>query len=110
MKKKNIESIEEALKILNAAAKDEKNELLSELKDNYQDLKGVVVDVENKINSKLHDIKDSAQASKSDVKLTLNDLAEDIEDATKNDPWKAIKYATFAGAMLGFLIGSNRNK
>jgi ElaB/YqjD/DUF883 family membrane-anchored ribosome-binding protein len=93
--------INEALELLNAAARDKKGELQAAMVNKYADLSSVVSSFTDQMKSRATE---KFEAGKQKV----IDVATDIDKSVHKNPWAYIGGAAAAAMLLGFLLGRSR--
>jgi len=93
--------IEEALEMLNAAARDHKAELQTAMENKYADISSVVRAFTN-------EVKSQASEKIDDAKHKAGEIATGIDKNAHKNPWAYIGGAAAAGPALGFLFGRSR--
>ena len=106
------ENIEEALKLLEEAAKMKKNELKSVLSDKYTHLKSVIVEAEHGLvhslsDAKKHAVEAAAHAKEVGVEKA-KELAGDVDASVHRNPWAYIGGTAVIGLLLGYVLGRDR--
>jgi hypothetical protein len=108
MTSKHPTTILDALKILEEAAKDKKEELQSVFDGNYEHLKGLVLENEKSLLKTLHHAKDSAVGAASDLEKeglrVARELGHDVDKNVREFPWHYIGGSVLAGLLLGFAL------
>jgi ElaB/YqjD/DUF883 family membrane-anchored ribosome-binding protein len=106
------EKITEALKLLEEAARDKKDELRGLISNKYSYLKDVVADTE-------HDIKDSLAIAKKRAMDAVSkatdiggkkakEIAEDVDEVVHDNPWPVIGGVALASLLIGYILGRNK--
>lgn len=93
--------INEALELLNAAARDKKAELQAAMGVKYTDLASVVSEFAG-------DLKQTASEKFERGKQKVVDVATDIDKSVHKNPWAYIGGAAAAAMVVGFLLGRSR--
>jgi len=93
--------IEEALEMLNAAAREHRAELQTAMENKYADLSSVVREFTN-------EVKSQASEKVDDAKHKVGEIATGIDKSAHKNPWAFIGGASAAGLALGFLLGRSR--
>jgi ElaB/YqjD/DUF883 family membrane-anchored ribosome-binding protein len=93
--------INEALELLNAAARDKKSELQSAMEEKYTDLSSVV-------SVFAEQMKTRATEKYQDGKQKVVDCATGIDKSVHQNPWAYIGGAAAAAMMCGFFMGRSR--
>jgi len=113
MTTKSPTTILEALKILEEAAKDKKEELQSVFDGNYEHLKELVLEKEKSLLKSLHHAKDSAVDAASDLEKEglrmARELGHDVDKNVHEFPWQYIGGSVLAGLLLGFALRGHRD-
>lgn len=106
------EKIVEALKLLEEAAKEKKDELKSVVSDKYTHLKKVIAETEQRVGKSFSDAKDvsvEAIVHAKDVSIEkARDLARDVDQNVHRNPWPFIGGTALGGFLLGYLLGRDR--
>ncbi len=95
--------INEALELLNAAARDKKAELQAAMQDKYTDLSSVV-------SAFTHQMRERAGEKYEAGKQKVVDVATDIDHSVHKHPWAYIGGAAATALVFGFLLGRSRRK
>lgn len=93
--------INEALELLNAVARDRKNELQSAIQGKYTELRSVVAGF-------TEDVKTRASESLEAGKQKVEEVATDIDKSVRRNPYAFIGGAALAGLVIGMLISRSR--
>ena len=105
-------SIEEALHILEEAAKQKKDELKSVMSDKFTHLKNVIVETESGLVKSLADAKrHAAEAAVHAKEVSIEkarELAGDVDKKVHSNPWPYIGGTAVIGLLLGYILGRNR--
>ena len=112
MEHTSSENILEALKLLEEAATQKKDELKSVMSDKYAHLKSVIVETESSLVKSLSDARTyavEAAAHAKDVGVEkARELACDVDKSVHQSPWPYIAGAAGIGLLLGCILGRNR--
>ena len=105
-------NIAEALRLLEEAAKQKKDELKSVMSDKYTHLKSVIVDAEGSLAkslsaAKTHAIEVAAHAKEVGVEKA-KEIACDVDESVHRNPWPYIGGTAVVGLLLGYILGRNR--
>lgn len=106
------EKITEALKLLEEAARDKKDELRHLMANKYAHLKDVASDTE-------HDIKESLAIAKkraADALAQATDIGEkrakeiagEVDESVHENPWPYIGGVALASLLIGYILGRNK--
>ena len=93
--------INEALELLNAAARDKTTELQATMENKYTELSAVVSAFTDQMKNRATD---KFEAGKQKVV----DVATDIDKSVHKNPWAYIGGAAAAALVFGFLLGRSR--
>ena len=93
--------INEALELLNAAARDKTTELQAAMENKYTELSAVVSAFTDRMKNRATD---KFEAGKQKVV----DVATDIDKSVHKNPWAYIGGAAAAALVFGFLLGRSR--
>jgi ElaB/YqjD/DUF883 family membrane-anchored ribosome-binding protein len=111
MEHTSSEKILEALKLLEEAAAQKKDELKSAISDKYTHLRNVIVETESSLAKSLsdagkHAVKATAHAK--DVGVgKARELAGDVDRNVHHNPWPFIGGTAGVGLLLGYILGRN---
>jgi ElaB/YqjD/DUF883 family membrane-anchored ribosome-binding protein len=112
MEHTSSEKIAEALKLLDEAAKQKKDEVRTLMSDKYAHLKNVIVETESNLVKSLSDAgKHAVQAATHarDVSVEkARELAGDVDKHVHHNPWHYIAGTAAVGLLLGYILGRNR--
>ena len=112
MEHTSSEKISEALKLLEEAAQQKKDELKSVMSDKYTHLKSVIVEAESSLGKSLSDAKKravEAAAHAKDVGVEkAREIAHDVDANVHQNPWAYIGGTAVVGLLLGYILGRNR--
>lgn len=106
------EKISEALKLLEDAARDKKDELRHLMSNKYAHLKEAVSETE-------HDIKESLAIARKRAADALakakeiggakaKEIAEDLDEQVHENPWPYIGGVALASLLIGYILGRNK--
>lgn len=106
------EKIADALKLLEEAAMQKKDELKSAMTDKYMHLKNVIVETEGNFVKSLSDVRKhavEAAAHAKDVGIEkAREMAGDVDKRVHSNPWPFIGGSAAIGLLLGYILGRNR--
>lgn len=106
------EKISEALKLLEEAAKEKKDELKHTMSDKYQHLKNVVLETESSLARSLSDARkhamDAALHAKDVSVEKAREIAGDVNKNVHQNPWPYVAGTAAVGLLLGYILGRNR--
>ena len=112
MESTSSEKISEALKLLEEAATQKKDELKSMVSDKYTHLRSVIAETESSLAQSLSDAGQravEAAAHARDVGVEkAREVARDVDKSVHRNPWPYIAGTAVAGLLLGYILGRNR--
>jgi ElaB/YqjD/DUF883 family membrane-anchored ribosome-binding protein len=112
MEHTSSEKISEALKLLDAAATQKRDELKSALTDKYTHLKNAIVETESSLAKSLADARKHAVEAATHAKDVgvekVRDVAHDVDKSVRRNPWPYIAGTAAGGLLLGYLLGRSR--
>jgi len=112
MEHTSSENMSEALKLLEEAARQKKDELKAALSDKYANLRSLIMETEGGIGKSLacakHDMLQAvAQAKDASVEKAC-EITRNLDKSVHQSPWPYIAGAAAIGALLGFSMGRSR--
>ncbi len=106
------QNIAEALKLLDEAAHQKKDELKSVMSDKYAHLKRVIVETEGTLAKSLSDAGTQAvgvAVHAKDVGVEkAREIANDVDQSVRSNPWPYIGGTAVIGLLFGYILGRNR--
>ncbi|MEI7898676.1 MAG: hypothetical protein WCK89_00370 [bacterium] len=106
------ENIAEALKLLEEAAKQKKDELKNVMSDKYTHLKNLVMESESSLVRSLADAKKHAAEAAAHAKEVsvekAREIADDVDKRVHRNPWPYIGGTAVVSLLLGYILGHNR--
>jgi ElaB/YqjD/DUF883 family membrane-anchored ribosome-binding protein len=103
------ENIAEALKLLEEAAKQKKDELRTVMTDKFTHLKDLIMENENSLAKSLSDAKKhaaEAAAHAKDVSVEkAREIAGDVDKSVHRNPWPYVGGAAVIGLLFGYILG-----
>lgn len=109
--KSNV-SIEEALKLLEGAAKQKKDELKTVMADKYTHLRSAIVEAESGLVSSLSEAKKHAAEAAARAKEVsvekAKELAGEVDVSVRRNPWAYIGGTAVIALLLGYVLGRDR--
>jgi ElaB/YqjD/DUF883 family membrane-anchored ribosome-binding protein len=112
MEHTSSEKISEALKLLEEAATQKKDELKNVMSDKYTHLKKVIVEAEGSLVQSLSDARKhavEAAVHAKDVSVEkAREIAGDVDKNVHRNPWPYIGGAAAVGLLLGYILGRRR--
>lgn len=106
------ENIAEALKLLEQAATQKKDELKNVLADKYTNLRTLFLENENSFvkslaTAKAHALEAAAHAKEVGVEKA-REIARDVDRSVHQNPWPYLAGTAAVGLLLGYILGRNR--
>ena len=112
MEHTSSEKIADALKLLEEAAKQKKDELKSAMSDKYTHLRSVILGTESSLAQSLSDAKKHAIEAATHAKDVgiekAREIAGDVDKHVHRNPWQYIAGTAAIGLLLGYILGRNR--
>jgi len=103
------ENIAEALKLLEEAAEQKKDELKSVMSDKYTHLRNMIMDSEKGFVRALADAKQQAVEAVTHAKDVgaekSREVARDVDKSVHSNPWAYIGGTAVIGLMFGYILG-----
>ena len=104
----NNRKINEALELLNEAAREKKDELRHLLSDKYSHIKETLTDMAVTNQEILDRVKRNAELAYQEGEEKIKEALEDIDQEVRKNPWPYIGGAAAAALLLGYILGSSR--
>lgn len=105
------ENIAEALKLLEEAAKQKKDELRSVMTDKYTHLKNLIIENESSLVKSLSDAKKHAAEAALHAKEVsvekAREIACDVDKSVHRNPWPFIGGTAVISLLFGYILGRN---
>ena len=102
---------EEALNLLNEAAKEKKDEIQNLLGDKYTDIRRVIEQTAAKQKQNLKKAGRLAEEWIEEGGEKFREVASEVDDRVHENPWPYIGGVAIGSLLLGFILGSSsRNK
>lgn len=106
------DKISEALKLLDEAARQKKDELKTAMSDKYTHLKDIIMENETNLLKSLTKTKDHAieaitHAGEASLEKA-RELAHEANTKVHGNPWPFIATSAGVGLILGYMLGRNR--
>lgn len=106
------EKLADALKMLEDAAKEKKNELQNMIKGKYSHLKDALIDKEEDIThallaAKKQALKAAAQASEIGTERA-KELAAEVDEQVRENPWPYIGGVALGSLLIGYILGRSK--
>lgn len=107
------ENIAEALRLLEEAAEQKKDELKSVMSDKYTHLRSMILEADKGFVKAMADAKKQAVEAvvhAKDVGTEKNlEIARDVDKKVHSNPWPYIGGTAVIGLLFGFILGRNRS-
>ena len=111
MEHTSSENILDALKLLEEAAKQKKDELMAVMSDKYTHLRSLIMEKDSVLKS-LHTHGDCALKAVGHIRDAgcdkARELARDVDDNVRSNPWLYIAGTAGVGLLFGFILGRSR--
>ena len=112
MEHTSSENMAEALKLLELAATQKKDELKTVLVDKYANLRNLIAENEESVvkslaNAKAHAIEAVAHAKDVSVEKA-REVAREVDKSVHQNPWPYLAGTAAVGLLLGYILGRNR--
>ncbi len=102
---------EEALHLLNEAAREKKEEIQSLVTDRYSQIRDVLEDAAKKSRKSYRRVKDSAEEWVGEGGENVRELVSDLDDKIHDNPWAYLGGVAVGALLLGLILGSSsRNR
>jgi ElaB/YqjD/DUF883 family membrane-anchored ribosome-binding protein len=106
------ENIAEALKLLEEAAEQKKDELKSVMSDKYTHLRSMIMETEKGVGKTLADAKKQAAEALLRAKELATEksleVARKVDQSVHSNPWPYIGSTAVIGLLLGFVLARSR--
>ena len=111
MENNNTKKFEDALNLLNEAAREKKDEIQNLIGEKYTHIRGVLEDTAAKGRKNYRRVKQTAEDFLAEGGDSLRAAADDLDDRVRENPWGYIGGVAVGALLLGFILGSSsRNK
>ncbi len=100
---------EEALQLLNEAAREKKQEIQQLFGDKYSVIRQAVQDAASQQGERLSRLRETATEAIELGGERAKQMAEDVDERVKENPWAFIAGAAVGALLLGFILGASRN-
>lgn len=106
----SAKKFEEALELLNEAARDKKDEIQNLLTDKYSDIQGLIRKTAKAKVAEASRYKDAAEEMFEEGAEQLKSVASDVDKKIHDNPWPYVGGAALAALLLGFIMGNSKEK
>ena len=103
------EKINEALELLNEAARDKKDEFGDLMGDKYNDLKQAVLGMESELEAKARRSVQKVKSVSQDASERVKHAAVTVDQKAHEDPWKTFGWAVAGAFVAGMLLGKKES-
>ena len=101
---------EEALQLLNEAAKEKKDEIQRLISDKYSYIKDAVQDATEDNLKKFNRMKKLTARAIEEGSDQAMEMVEDLDKQVRKNPWAYIGGAALGALLVGYIMGSSKNK
>ena len=112
MQHRSSENIAAALKLLEEAARQKKDELRTLMSDKCTNLRSLILENESSLAESLTTAKDHVLDAATDVKDAgvekAREIARDVDEGVHQNPWSYIAGSAAVGVLLGYILGGSR--
>jgi ElaB/YqjD/DUF883 family membrane-anchored ribosome-binding protein len=109
MERTSNENFTAALKLLEEAAKQKKDELTSALSGKYTNLRDLFLENEKNLLKSLGTARDQAFEAAAHARDVGVEKARDVDKNVHQNPWPYLGGAAVIGLLLGYILGRNRS-
>ena len=101
---------EEALHLLNEAAKEKKDEIQGLLGDKYEHIKDAIQEIASDKAAEFNRLKKTARAAIEEGGEKFKEVAADLDVKVHENPWPYIGGAALGALLLGYILGSSKRQ
>lgn len=107
----NTKKFEEALHLLNEAAREKKEEIQNLMNDRYTEIRDVLNDTAKKGRREYRKVKETAEDWVGENGENLREVVSDLDERVHENPWAYLGGVAVGALLLGFILGSSsRNR
>lgn len=99
---------EEALQLLNEAAREKKEEIQGLLGDKYEHIKDAIQEITTDQRKNLRRVRRLAEDALEEGGEKIREAASELDEELRENPWPYIGGVALGALVLGFLLGSSR--
>ena len=103
--KQETQKINEALELLNEAAREKKEDLTKTVSNKYGDLKNALLEMETDLEGKARQSTQRLNELKEAAAERARETARQVDQKAHEDPWKALGWSVAGAFVVGFLLG-----
>lgn len=100
--------IDEALQLLNEAAREKKDEFRRLLGEKYENIKDTLTEVALNNRDVMNRVRRVAQDSIEEGQERFEEVISDVDKEVRKNPWPYVGAAAGVGILLGFILGNSR--
>ena len=102
------QKIDEALALLNEAAREKRDEFSRILTDKYSDLKDTLLDAVQRKKESLGEVRETVEETLRQSEDAIRESAAELEKEVRKNPWPFLGGAAAAALLLGFILGNSK--
>ena len=107
----STKKFEEALHLLNEAAREKKEEIQSLMTDRYSQIRDILEDAAKKSKKTYRRVKTEAEDLVGEGGERVSEVISDLDDRVHENPWAYLGGVAVGALLLGFILGSSsRNR
>jgi len=107
----STKKFEEALHLLNEAAREKKDEIQNLMTDRYSQIRDVLEDAAKKSKKTYRRVKNDAEEWVGEGGESVREVISDLDDKVHENPWAYLGGVAVGALLLGFILGSSsRNR
>ncbi len=101
---------EEALHLLNEAAKEKKEDIQNLLGDKYSHIKDAIQETASDKLKEFNRLKKTAQKAFGEGSEKFKEVADDLDEKVRENPWQYIGGVALGALLLGYILGSSKRQ